>query len=366
MTVLVVGLNRFNSPSGVCISIRNFIQCLQEIISVEEVVLIIGAWQSQYYVKTLSVLENSKVRLKVIDIPNNSFSRNKWFFVGLNKIVNPCDVVLLGYPIPALRLKKPTITVLHDLYPFDYPRNFGFPNFLLNQLLFLVNLFATDSFICVSKATETSLKRRFSSFLMAKKVINIYNYVPFKEVASSVRVLQNRYWLCVAQHRKNKNIEIVVEAFREFQTEQADSELVIVGSEGPETAKLKALIAKYDLGSKVHFLRNISDESLINLYEHASIIISASSIEGFGLPLIEGCYYGKRNVATKIPVYEELVKFVPLFSLEKTPVKNLLAVVNEALSVSYVKPLLNPALSKQVITEQLESVILATNQSFNS
>jgi glycosyltransferase involved in cell wall biosynthesis len=172
--------------------------------------------------------------------------------------------------------------------------------------------------------------------------------------------------LCVAQHRKNKNIDIIIETFYLHQLEHDVSELdlVIVGSQGPETLKLQKLIEDYNLGGKVCFLQNISDDMLVNLYQHASLIVNASSIEGFGLPLIEACYYGKKCVATKIPVYEELVKLVPLFSLEKTPVENLLAVIKKTLEVNYVKPILNPNLSKQVITSRLSDLITTTVDSF--
>jgi hypothetical protein len=175
MKASVIGLNRFTSPSGVCISIRNFIQCLQEIDIVKNVELIIGSWQADYYIYTLAVLDNSKVKITLIDIPNTSFSRNKWFFVGLNKTVRSSDLVLLGYPIPLMGLNKPIITILHDLYPFDYPLNFGFPNVLINQLLFLVNLFATNSYLCVSMATQSSLSKRFKALVKNKRIANIYN-----------------------------------------------------------------------------------------------------------------------------------------------------------------------------------------------
>lgn len=362
MKVSIVGLNRFRSPSGVCISIRNFIECIQSVDYIDQIELIIGSWQVEYYANTLKVFENSKVSILQIDLPNTSYHRNKWFLFELRKTVIQANAVILGYPIPALSLKKPTITVLHDLYPFDYPSNFGFPNVLINQFLFFINLFITDAYLCVSKFTMGRLKRRFQLITRTKYIVNIYNYVPCKSIPQSPRLHKNDYWLCVAQHRKNKNIDLIIEAFSTYKLENRTNrlDLVIIGPNGPETNYLKALIDKNDIDLNVVFLSNLSDLALINYYQHSQITINASSIEGFGLPLIEACYYGNKIVASDILVYNELARCVPFFSLVDSPVVNLLKKIYETLDADYVKPVLNSELGKDTISRQISSLILET------
>ena len=65
------------------------------------------------------------------EMDNSSLSRNLWHYRGLPALaarLQP-DVLHLSYPVPlhAASLRCSTVLTLHDLYPFEIPRNFRFP-----------------------------------------------------------------------------------------------------------------------------------------------------------------------------------------------------------------------------------------------
>ena len=83
----------------------------------------------------------------------------------------------------------------------------------------------------------------------SKKAVTIYNCV--EPVPAAVKPAffdawkQDRFLLCVAQHRRNKNIPLVVQIFKHLlSTGVIDSSkrLLLVGMAGPETARIRRLV----------------------------------------------------------------------------------------------------------------------------
>ena len=83
--------------------------------------------------------------------------------------------------------------------------------------------------------------------------------------------------------------------------------LVIVGNEGWMVDTLiERLLNHPQLGTKLFWLKGISDEMLLQLYEHCSVLLAASEGEGFGLPLIEAARKGLPLLLRDIPVFREV------------------------------------------------------------
>lgn len=61
-----------------------------------------------------------------------------------------------------------------------------------------------------------------------------------------------------------------------------------------------------ELGKRLFWLRNISDDYLHAVYGVCSYLIAASEAEGFGLPLIEAAQYNLPVLARDIPVFREV------------------------------------------------------------
>jgi glycosyltransferase involved in cell wall biosynthesis len=59
-------------------------------------------------------------------------------------------------------------------------------------------------------------------------------------------------------------------------------------------------------GSRLHFLDDLDDAGLEEVYRNCQILLAASWDEGFGLPLIEGSRRGLQVLARDIPVFREV------------------------------------------------------------
>ncbi len=117
------------------------------------------------------------------------------------------------------------------------------------------------------------------------------------------------FLLAVAQHRSNKNLDLLLASFHELQIRgdlESTAQLVIVGSDGPETSRLRLLIRDLSLQEHVLFKSGLADQELCWLYKSCALFIAPSSIEGFGLPVIEALRCGSRVLCADIPAFREV------------------------------------------------------------
>ncbi len=105
------------------------------------------------------------------------------------------------------------------------------------------------------------------------------------------------YILFVGTLQPRKNIARLIEAFSKLDT---DSKLVVVGRPGWHYDEIISAPEKYGVSEKVVFLKEVSDDELPSLYEHAEVFVLPSLYEGFGLPVLEAMRYGCPVVTSNI------------------------------------------------------------------
>jgi len=87
-----------------------------------------------------------------------------------------------------------------------------------------------------------------------------------------------------------------------------ETRLVIVGKQGWMVESLaERLQAHAERGHRLFWLKQVSDEMLLELYRIASALLAASEGEGFGLPLLEAARQGAAIIARDIAVFREIV-----------------------------------------------------------
>ena len=317
MHILVPVLHRPTKPTGVCRHAANLAKALASSDSIYKVTLIIGRWQQDYFEHTFDLL-SEKITVVSINIKNNSTSRNYWFLQGLPKVakaLNP-DIIHLSFPFPFIRRRfvAPAVSTVHDLYPYEYPQNFGYPRVLFNQAFLRQCVRSSDGLVCVSKGTLESLETYFPQVKSRKQTAVVYNVVDFSDVlpqvpSSFAKDLSAPFLLSVAQHRQNKNLDLLVQAYatlRDDHVLSSNAKLVIVGSTGPETENLQTLVTNLGLQEQVLFLSGLEDSELRWLYEQAMLFVIPSSTEGFCIPLAEALALGCRAVCSDIPIFREV------------------------------------------------------------
>lgn len=345
MHIVISILHRPVNPTGVCRFAVNLSECLADTDEADKITLLIGVWQQDYFKRSFA-LTSKKIVVHPVDIENTMVKRNLWYLFGLPKLARQlkADIVHHSFPIPFFRnlFSCPTVSTIHDLYPYEVPENFGYPNVIFNQYFLKKCIQSSHGLSCVSHVTLNSLRKYFPGIEKKKETTVIYNHVDFSRVTPRVPPTfsnhDSPFLLSVAQHRKNKNLHLLIDAFSGLLTKKlmpSSSKLVLVGSAGPETENLKRQITDLSLSQNVVMLSSLGDDELRWLYENCEMLIVPSSAEGFCLPLAEALFLSCKVVCSDIEIFREVgSSSCTYFSLEGDVVRH----IEEAIQATLQKP----------------------------
>ena len=314
MKIVLAAASFSSYISGVQRHAFNMVRCLLQQAEVSALHLVVAPWQRDL-VRAAGLLPGPRLITHVADMESSSVSRNLWYYQRLPELAARlgADVVHFTYPMPVngAAYACPTVVTLHDLYPYEIPLNFGFPKFFFNRFVLQQCLHNVDAIACVSDITGMLLKRYAPA--AATKAIRIYNCVePELRSASQSPIAGwqgEPFLLCVAQHRRNKNLPLLLRSFaslRRYQLVAPNMKLVIIGITGPETSRIRQLVSGLDLERQVHFLEGLPEPDLQWCYTHCEMLVAPSQTEGFGLPVAEALLAGCRVVCSDIPAFREV------------------------------------------------------------
>lgn len=362
MKILIVAASFATNISGVQRHALNLVRCLLLRPEISALHLFVAPWQNNLAQASCLPLD-TRLTIHIADINRSSLSRNVWYYRKLPEVaalLQP-DVVHFTFPMPcnAAAFSCPTVVTLHDLYPYEIPMNFGFPKFIVNRFILQQCLRSVDKIACVSDATRVRLKR-YTPAAVWKKAVRIYNCVEPEPISASESPIPNwkdePFLLCVAQHRRNKNIPILIRAFDRLLHSgdiEPFSKLVVVGIAGPESGAIRRLVAANGLDSSVHFLEGLTEPELQWCYIHCEALVAPSVTEGFGLPVAEGLLAGCRVICSDIPAHREIgdahCHFV---SLRDYPVETLAAAIIDSLNGPRGEHILIPQISAPALADQ--------------
>jgi glycosyltransferase involved in cell wall biosynthesis len=282
---------------------------------VDEIHFVFAPWQRQM-LSDAGFDSMERVRTHVAEMDQGMLSRNHWYYrrlPGLVEKIQP-DVVHLTYPVPvhASAIAPPIVLTLHDLYPYEIPSNFGYPKVFFNRAILRQSLQSADAIACVSGATMLRLKQYVSRSCW-EKAQRIYNCVEPEDACSEISPIPvwsgEPFLLSVSQHRKNKNLALLIRVFHRILREDLvsrDMRLLVIGISGPETPHLLQLASELQLEDRVIFLEGLSEAQLQWCYRHAEALVAPSQTEGFGLPVAEALLAGCRVVCSDIPAFREI------------------------------------------------------------
>jgi len=318
MKLLLAALSSSSFPDGVSRHAANVARSLLLQTGIERIDLVVGAWQAEA-MRSLLGDSDDRIRISRAEAGRSSWSRNRWYWRELPRLAQKLesDLVHLAYPVPVRRkvFPCPVVVTLHDLYPFDIPANFGYPQVIGNRVILEQCLRSVDSIACVSDSTANRLELHLPAAL--SKALTIYNSVAI-EPAIAKNIPTNGalgdwhgepFLLCVAQHRRNKNIPVAIGTLERLIRSKdlaEEARLVIVGVEGPETATIMRAIRSLRLEKQVLLLNGISDAELHWCYANCKLLLAPSTIEGFGLPVVEAMVHRCRVVCSDIPAFREV------------------------------------------------------------
>jgi glycosyltransferase involved in cell wall biosynthesis len=347
--------------SGIQRHAFNVVRCLLRRPEITGVDLVIAPWQTELV--RAAGIEQDRLTTHVAEMGTSSLSRNLWYYRGLPALTGRLqpDLLHLSYPVPidTAALACPTVLSLHDLYPYEIPQNFGFPQVIVNRVILRQCLSRVDAIACVSETTMLRM-RRYAPRATWKKAVRIYNCVepePRCATRSPIPGWQSEpFLLSIAQHRRNKNIALLIQVFHRLLRNAAidpKMKLVVVGIPGPETPRIHQMVSQLGLSRSVVLLRGLSEPELQWCYLHCDALVAPSKTEGFGLPVAEALLVGCRVICSDIAAFREIgAGHCRFFALGKDEEEALAAAIRITLQEPIRKPLPLPHLSAEILAKQ--------------
>jgi glycosyltransferase involved in cell wall biosynthesis len=315
MKIVIAALSAPVQLNGVSRHSVNLARALLSTRKVNGVHFLMGEWQREMFQGTLGEMD-ARLHTHWITLPDANWSRLVWYYRELPQIAEQleADLVHLSFPAPVAShaFHCSTVLTLHDMYPFEIPQNFGRWRSALARWTMAQCIRKVDAIACVSTSTRLLLESRFPAETRKSVVVpNVVETQPLRGAACRPMSIEaSDFVLCVAQHRRNKNVPLAIRVFERVLQRRilpADARLVVVGIAGPETKKIQAEIRAQKLDGRVLLLSGLSDAELQWCYRNCSVLLAPSSMEGFGLPVAEGTLAGCRIVCSDIPAFREVI-----------------------------------------------------------
>jgi glycosyltransferase involved in cell wall biosynthesis len=221
------------------------------------------------------------------------------------------DVLFSPYYSGPLFSPIPQIVALHDisfvLFPHDAPSWVRFKP----KLLARPSSRRATRIVTISEFSRQEILRVYQP--PAPKVVVVpagceddlwQRHRPLTDLGSAVP--QQPFFLFVGSLLPRRQVGLVVEALARLAPE---CHFVLVGErDSARCETLLSLARQRQVVDRVHCLGHISDQVLDGLYHCALALISPSTYEGFGLPVLEAMGRGLPVIAWDIPVMREVAQ----------------------------------------------------------
>ncbi len=206
----------------------------------------------------------------------------------------------------------PTVVTVHDLIWRTHPDNFPRSYRLFLETLIPFSARRAQRVIAVSRFTAHRLCQAYG---LPPEKVRVIHEAPARRLleqaaaaAPSDQEMRQRldalgvcpaHILCVSTLAPHKNVERLLQAFRQVKTRLAGQDglerlqLVLAGIKGRAHARVEAEARRLELGEQDLLVTGwVDDETLAILYRTARLFAYPSLHEGFGLPLLEAMAFG--------------------------------------------------------------------------
>jgi glycosyltransferase involved in cell wall biosynthesis len=262
------------------------------------------------------------------DLPFSSLKGHLWEQLSLPlylcKLKQKYLLVNLGNTGPVS--VKNQLYTLHDIgfkiNPKWYKESFSSFYNLIAPIL----LRKSRHIITVSQTSKEYIVEYYN--IKPTKISVVYNgfYLPGQVLLKNQDQLKHEYILSVSSFNPRKNLDSLIEAFLNLNL--PDVHLYLVGNFSDNFSHVSMVN-----DNRVHFLENIDDEKLVDLYKNASLFVYPSHYEGFGIPILEAMHYNLKICASDISCFKELF-CDSIFYFNQNSVDDISKVIQAALNSS--------------------------------
>jgi glycosyltransferase involved in cell wall biosynthesis len=217
------------------------------------------------------------------------------------------EVILMDAPhfLSLKRAEKtPVVVVIHDLIPlFDLGPS-GWRTVFAKKLL--VSLRQATHLIFVSDATRSQFNEMFPNYAglpwaiisptIRRELIKASDMAARE--TRSMKSGQKPTFVSIVSDEPRKNIRFLIEAFTSLQD---IADLVIMG----RVDQKRYADPGTPLPANIRFAGYVSERAKIAQLRAADGMIFASTMEGFGIPIVEGALFGLPVFCSDLPVFRE-------------------------------------------------------------
>lgn len=207
------------------------------------------------------------------------------------------------------------IVTTHDVLFNDFPEEFGWSYRAQRNFLFKRSLLQSDIRLTVS---EYSRRKIAQHYRIDADTIEITPNAPMESFLASFdreesqEFVQNnfgldKYILYVSRLEPRKNHRTLLKAWQDLELAKQGVHLVFVGNNTLDNRSLTQSFNHLTQKESTHFhwMKNVSDEDLLELYRAANLFVYPSKAEGFGIPPLEAAVLGVNTICSNVTAMQD-------------------------------------------------------------
>lgn len=290
MKILIDAMGATQFAGGMTLHAREIILSWREEFPQDQLTVVAGPSLADYL--------SSYPDISVVRWQNESViwrSPGQLLVTYLTSLRKQADAVISLSPIvsPLVSARK-SACFQHDWRHLKNPEEFSLLNKIYRKLWVLSAKTAGINFCISDKAAEETLEVAPSA-----RTIVVENGRDHARRWEHIKPTdQKNPYLITFGHHNNKRPEMTIEALSLLPEEFAHYKLVVLGARGQYAQELQALAQAHGVLDRIIFPGFVEDPAYEELISASSVLVMASSDEGFGLPAAESEYFGIPTVVT--------------------------------------------------------------------
>ena len=228
----------------------------------------------------------------------DSLAERRWWLWGIRNALRQTGADVFhgtNFEVPYI-CSTPAILTIHDLSPWRNKSWHDEADRVRFRAPWLVRLRRARMILTVSEAVRTEIVSHFGISPDRVKSVPLAASTLFRPVPSTPG--SKPFFLCVATLEPRKNIESLVEGWRQSR-EATGADLIIAG-------RSRADFAGIPPTEGLHLLGEVPDSELPSLYCDAVAFVYPTHYEGFGLPVLEAMQCGCPVITSRDPAVVEV------------------------------------------------------------
>lgn len=155
-----------------------------------------------------------------------------------------------------------------------------------------------NKIIAVSALLKNEILKKYKRPPEKIDVIRNYTSMARNEISENEITERKKTVLFVGRLAQQKSVETLIAAFKDVLIAHPDASLVIAG-EGNLKKSLMAFARINGIEKSVYFKGYVDEKTLASLYLEASVFVSPSVFEPFGITILDAAEFGAPIIATK-------------------------------------------------------------------